>query len=162
MAFQQTLNRDPSRAVAGDFASTNPRNAMLAGEGSLRTAAAITVGYFAFADLATGLVYPANAAGRRVGFVHRNNQAIVPLGQAASMVVPAGRETVLFTDGDFYCVLGGDSTVGAAVYADPVTGAPTLAADNGAVTPVPNIATGFIAAEAKTAGELVKITKASI
>lgn len=157
MAFQQTLNRDPARAVAGDFASTNPRNAMLAGEGSLRAAAAITVGYFAFADLATGLVYPANAAGRRVGFVHRNNQAIVPLGQAASMVVPAGRETALFTDGDFYCVLDDDSTVGAAVTATATGGAPSMTAAGAGF-----IATGFIAAEAKTAGELVKITKASI
>lgn len=157
MAFQQTLNRDPSRAVAGDFASTNPRNVMLAGEGSLRTAEAITVGRFAFADLATGLVYPANAAGRRVGFVHRNNQAIVPLGQAASMVVPAGRETVLFTDGDFYTVLDADSTVGAAVTAVAATGVPSLTAAGAGF-----IATGFIAAEAKPAGELVKITKASI
>lgn len=157
MAFQQTLNRDPARAVAGDFASTNPRNAMLAGEGSLRTAEAITVGNFAFADLATGLVYANNAAGRRVGFVHRNNQAIVPLGQAASMVVPTGRETVLFTDGDFYCVLDDDSTVGAAVTATATGGAPSMTAAD-----ADHIATGFIAAEAKTAGELVKITKASI
>lgn len=157
MAFQQTLNRDPSRAVAGDFASTNPRNVMLAGEGSLRTAEAITVGNFAFADLATGLVYADNDTGLRVGFVHRNNQAIVPLGQAASMVVPAGRETVLFTDGDFYCVLDDDSTVGAAITATATGGAPSVTAAG-----VGFIATGFVAAEAKTAGELVKITKASI
>jgi hypothetical protein len=157
MPFQQALNRDPSRAVAGDFASTNPRNAMLAGSGSLRTAEAITVGNFAFADLTTGLVYAGGAAGRRVGFVHRNNQAIVPLGQAASMVVPVGRETALFTDGDFYCVLDDDSTVGAAVTAVAATGVPSLTAAG-----VGHIATGFIAAEAKPAGELVKITKASI
>lgn len=157
MAFQQTLNRDPSRAVAGDFASTNPRNVMLAGEGSLRTAEAIIVGRFAFADLTAGLVYTANGTGRRVGFVPRNNQAIVPLGQAASMVVPAGREIVLFTDGDFYTVLDDDSTVGAAVTAVAATGVPSLtAADAGF------IATGFVVAEAKTAGKLVKITKASI
>lgn len=157
MSFQKTVNRDPSRAVAGDFASTNPRHAMLAGSGALRTAESITVGNFAFADVDTGLVYAGSAAGLRVGFVHRNNQAIVPLGSGASMIVPAGRETALFTDGDFYTVLDGDSTVGAAVTAVAATGVPSLTAAGAGF-----IATGFVAAESKPAGELVKITKASI
>lgn len=157
MSFQQTVNRDPNRAVAGDFASTNPRNAMLAGSGSLRTAEAITVGNFAFADLDTGLVHAATDTGRRVGFVHRNNQAVVPLGSGASMSVPAGREIALFTDGDFYAVLDDDSTVGAAITAVSTTGLPSLTAADAT-----HIATGFIAAEAKTAGERVKITKSSI
>lgn len=157
MSFQKTLNRDPSRAVAGDFASTNPRNAMLAGEGSLRTAEAITVGNFAFADVDTGLVYADHDTGLRVGFVHRNNQAVVPLGSGASMTIPAGRETALFTDGDFYAVLDDDSTVDDAITATAAGGAPSLTAAG-----VGYIATGFVAAESKPAGELVKITKSSI
>jgi hypothetical protein len=157
MSFQKVVNRDPNRAVAGDFASTNPRHAMLAASGSLRTAESITVGNFAFADADTGLVYADHDTGLRVGFVHRNNQAIVPLGSGSSMTVPVGRETALFTDGDFYAVLDDDSTVGAAVTAVSVGGAPSLtAAGAGFIT------TGFVAAESKPAGELVKITKASI
>jgi len=157
MTFQQTLNRDPARAVAGDFASTNPRNAMLAGEGSLRTAEPITVGNFAFADLDTGLVYAEHDTGRVVGFVHRNNQAIVPLGQSASMVVPTGRETALFTNGDFYCVLDDDVTVGDAITADATDGTPSVTAAGAGF-----IATGFVAAENRDKGDLVKITKHSI
>lgn len=157
MSFQKIVNRDPSRAVAGDFASTNPRHAMLAGSGALRTAESITVGNFAFADVDTGLVYADSAAGLRVGFVHRNNQAIVPLGSGASMVVPAGREAALFTDGDFYAILDDDSEVGDAITAVAVGGAPSLEAAAAGY-----IATGFVAAESKPAGELVKITKASI
>ena len=53
MTFQRSLNRDLPRGVAGDFASTNPRHSILAGEASLRTAEPITVGGFAFADLGT-------------------------------------------------------------------------------------------------------------
>lgn len=157
MTFQTTVNRQPARGVAGDFASTNPRNSMLAGEGSLRTAEAIIVGGFAFADLATGLVHAGSDTGRRVGFVHRNNQAVVQLGQAASMVIPAGRETTLFTNGDFYTVLDDDVTVGAAITAVAATGVPSVTAAAAGF-----IATGFIAAEAADAGELVKITKASV
>src|SRR5690554_6681377 len=104
MTFQRTLNRDIPRAAAGDFASTNPRNSMLAGEGALVAGEPIIVGQFAFADTATGKVYAEYAAGYRVGFVHRNNQAVVNPGQSASFIIPTGRETTLFTAGDFYAI----------------------------------------------------------
>ena len=151
MSFQTTINRDLPRAVAGDFASTNPRYSMLAGESALRTAEPITVGYFAFADVDTGLVHAAHAAGRRVGFVHRNNQAVVNPGSAASMLVPAGKETALFTSGDFYTVFGTAVTAGDAVYALDADGSPVNVATTAQATP-------FKVAHSADAGELVKIT----
>ncbi len=155
MTFQRSLNRDLPRGVAGDFASTNPRHSILAGESALRTAAPINVGAFAFADLATGLVAGAFAAGLVIGFVHRNNQAVVPLGSAASMVIPTGKEIALFSSGDFYVVAPANVAAGDAVYALDATGAVSAVATN-------SHATNFKFAEAAVSGALVKITRFSI
>lgn len=155
MSFQQTLNRDIPRGVAGDFASTNPRQNMLAGEGALVADEDVTVGQFAFADLATGKVASTFTAGLRVGFVHRNNQAIVPLGEAYSMVIPTGREIALFTSGDFYAVAPAEVAVGDPVYALDAGGALSAAATDAQET-------GFVFAEAAEEGELVKITRFAI
>lgn len=155
MSFQKTLNRDLPRGVAGDFASTNPRNSILAGESSLRTAGPINVGAFAFADLATGLVASVFAAGLVIGFVHRNNQAVVPLGQSASMMIPTGKEIALFSSGDFYCVAPAAVSAGDAVYALDATGAVSAVATDSQTT-------NFKFAEDAVSGALVKITRFSI
>lgn len=157
MSFQRSLNRDLPRGVAGDFSSTNPRHSMLAGEGALVAAEALTVGQFAFADLATGKVYAAFAAGRRVGFVHRNNQAIVGLASAtgASMTIPAGREVTLFTSADVYVVAPATVAVDDPVYAVSATGAVGAVATDSQTT-------NFVFAEAAVSGALVKITRFSI
>lgn len=155
MTFQQDINRDLPRGVAGDFASTNPRQNMVAGEAALVAGEPITVGQFAFADLDTGKVYAENDTGLRVGFVHRNNQAIVPLGQSASMVIPAGREVALFTSGDFYVMAPGTVAVGDTVYALDADGSVQAAATDATDT-------GFKFAEAGDAGDLVKITRFAI
>lgn len=155
MTFQQAINRDLPRGVAGDFASTNPRQNMVAGGAALVAGEPITVGQFAFADLDTGKVYAENDTGLRVGFVHRNNQAIVPLGQSASMVIPAGREIALFTSGDFYVMAPGTVAVGDTVYALDADGSVQAAATDATDT-------GFKFAEAGDAGDLVKITRFAI
>lgn len=155
MSFQQGLNRDLPRGVAGDFASTNPRNSILAGEGALVAGEALTVGQFAFADLATGKVYKVFAAGRVRGFVHRNNQAVVALGTAASMTIPIGKEVTLFSTGDFYVVAPAVVAPGATVYALNATGAVVAVATDATDT-------NFKFAEAAESGALVKITRFSI
>lgn len=155
MSFQRGLNRDLPRGVAGDFASTNPRNSMLAGEASLRSAGPITVGQFAFADLSTGQVTQTFAAGLAIGFVHRNNQAVVPLGSQASMVIPQGKEIALFADGDFYAVAPAAVSAGDAVYALDADGALSAVATSAQ-------ATNFKFAENAESGALVKITRFSI
>ena len=153
MTFQTTLNRDIPRAVAGDFASTNPRNSMLAGEGALVAGEPILVGQFGFAR--DGKVYAEFEAGDRVGFVHRNNQAVVNPGQSASFIIPTGRETTLFTAGDFYAIAPATVAVGDKVYALEATGALSAAAADSQDT-------GFVFAEAGASGALVKITTDSI
>lgn len=155
MAFQTDINRDLPRGVAGDFASTNPRQNMLAGEGALVAAEAITVGQFAFADLETGMVHAGTDTGRRVGFVHRNNQAVVPMGSISSMVIQTGREIALFTSGDFYVVAPATVAVGDTVYALDADGTVQAVAADAQDT-------GFVFAEAGTSGDLVKITRFAI
>ncbi len=155
MSFQTTLNRDIPRGVAGDFASTNPRNSILAGEGALVAGEPITVGQFAFADLDTGKVFSEFVAGLVIGFVHRNNQAVVALGQRASMIIPTGKEVTLFSNGDFYVVAPGAVTAGDAVYALDADGSVQSVATDAQ-------ATNFVFAESAASGDLVKITRFSI
>ena len=163
MSFQQDLNRDLPRGVAGDFASTNPRQNMLAGEAALVAAETITVGQFAFADITTGKVYAERDDGLRLGFVHRNNQAIVPLGSAASMVIPTGREVALFTSGDFYAIAPATVTPGSPVgVADDGKLAVAVLPDPDAEPPVAGNLSGFVYAEAGDSGDLVKITRFAI
>ena len=153
MTFHKNINRDIPRGVAGDFASTNPRQNMLAGEGTLVAGEAITVGQFACAR--DGKVDGEYEADDRVGFVHRDTQASVALGDDASMVVPVGREVALFTSGDFYVVAPGTVGVGDTVYALEATGAVSAAATDAQDT-------GFVFAEAGGQGDLVKITRFAI
>lgn len=155
MTFQVDLNRDIPRGVAGDFASTNPRQSMLAGEGSLVAGEAITVGQFAYADLTDGKVYSALDTGLRIGFVHRNNQAVVNPGQSASMTIGTGKEVTLFTSGDFYVVAPATVAVGGTVYALDADGTVQAVATDATDT-------GFKFAEAGGAGDLVKITRFAI
>ena len=153
MGFQKIVYQNPGRGVAGDFASTNPRSAMLAGEGALVAAETLTVGYFGFADMDAGEVFAAHDAGLRVGFIHRNNQGTVHAGQEATMTIGEGREVALFVTGDFYAILDDDCVVGDAITATKADGSPSVTAAG-----TDHVATSFIAAETKAAGELVKIT----
>lgn len=153
MGFQQTVYPNPGRGVAGDFASTNPRSAMLAGEGALVAAETLTVGNFGFANLETGEVFAVHDTDLRVGFIHRGLQGTVHAGQEATMTIEEGREVALFVTGDFYAILDDDCVVGDAITATKADGSPSVTAAG-----TDHVATNFIAAETKAAGELVKIT----
>ena len=76
MGFQKQVYIEPAAAVAGDFASSNPRSTVLAGQGALvADTAGVTVGRFAWAD-ATGKVTNAGS-GVPTGFVHREQQGVI-------------------------------------------------------------------------------------
>lgn len=149
MGFQRKINREPAVAVAGDFASVNPRASVLPPVDSgfkVAAAQAVTCGYFAW-GAATGLVYSSEAgggAGASLGFVGR--QANIPsvlitdFLAEAKMTLNAGMPATLFSAGDFWAQLPG-ADVGDTVYADAATGAPTLDAAAGA-----NPDTGFVVA----------------
>ena len=123
MGFQKQVNLTPAPAVAGDFASSNPRATVLAGPGGLVAGAlGVTVGKFAWVDDDGVTVQSFGTATKAPqGFVHREQQALIQQYLAESgMNIPQGFPVVLHNAGDFWAKLAGDNaaTIGAAIYAD--------------------------------------------
>ena len=123
MGFQKQVNLTPAPAVAGDFASSNPRATVLAGPGGLVAGAlGVTVGKFAWVDDDGSTVQSFGTATKAPhGFVHREQQALIQVYLAESgMNIPQGFPVVLHNEGDFWAKLAGDNaaTIGAAIYAD--------------------------------------------
>lgn len=123
MGFQKQVNLTPAPAVAGDFASSNPRATVLAGPGGLVAGAlGVTVGKFAWVDDDGSTVQSFGTATKAPqGFVHREQQALIQQYLAeSSMNIPQGFPVVLHNEGDFWAKLAGDNaaTIGAAIYAD--------------------------------------------
>jgi hypothetical protein len=146
MGFQQQVNIQPAPAVAGDFASANPRANVLAGPGGLivgsntpvgLTQAGVLVGRFAWTSPGTalnvnsgetdGAVYVnSNGAGAPAGFVHREQQALITVFLAqATNLVPVGLPITLHNEGDFWAVnaSAAASAIGQTIYAINATGA---------------------------------------
>lgn len=128
MGFQTTVNYQQAPAVAGDFASSNPRSSVVAPEaGFVAGSGGVTVGKFAWiaADGRTVQSY-GTAPNAPDGFVHREQQALITTYLAeASMVIPEGFPVTLSRTGDFFAKVEGSTaaTKGATVYADYDTGA---------------------------------------
>src|SRR6185312_6035468 len=118
MSFQTQVNLQPAPAVEGDFASANPRANVLAGAGALVTGTlGFTVGNFAWAD-ANGIVNNYFTVGGRIGFIHREQQALITAFLAeTSMLVPAGFPITLFNAGEFWDKFAAGATIGQKVYA---------------------------------------------
>ena len=143
--FQTQVNIHPAPAVAGDFASANPRASVLVGPGALvagslvpvgQTQAGVLVGRFAWtlpgssankvSGETDGAVYVnSTGAGAPAGFVHREQQALITvfLGKAAQLV-PVGLPMTLHNAGDFWAVNSSAATskMGQVVYAINATG----------------------------------------
>jgi len=105
MPFPSVVNVQPAPAVAGDFASANPRWNVLAGPGALVCGAAgVTIGRFAWVDAADARTVSNQGNGSVPdGFVHREGQALIVNYLAeASNLVPAGFEITLMSGGDFW------------------------------------------------------------
>jgi hypothetical protein len=121
--FQTRMNNDLPVGVAGDFASANPHFSVVAGEGQFKAGAdGVIVGLFAWAD-DKGLVSNIKTPGSILGFVHRNNQAIIDqYGAEATMKVPKGREITLMSGGDYLVNLAAGGKLGQFIVADVNTG----------------------------------------
>jgi len=126
--FQQSVNIQPAYAVAGDFASNNPRASVVAGEGSFVSGSnGVEVGRFAWVMPDGQTVYntaqTANVAPD--GFVHRDQQASIVeyLGEASGQILP-GQMVTLQRSGDYYATLTGTTaaTRAAVIRADYSTG----------------------------------------
>lgn len=131
MGFQKTVNLVQAPGVAGDFASTNPFSSVLAAPGALvAPAGGLRVGNFAWVGPA-GQVSQSYVSGYQIGFLGRNEQALITqfLGEY-SLVVPAGFMVTLFNGGDFFAYFADGATALAQVYADEDTGAPQMQATN--------------------------------
>jgi hypothetical protein len=141
--FQTQVNVDPAPAVAGDFASANPRSTVLAGPGGLVAGlSGVIVGRFAWIgpDFRTTDSF-GTTPNAPDGFVHRDQQALITVYlQGASNAVPTGFPVTLHNSGDFWAYNNGPSALkkGDTVYAGFADGgiysaAPTGASATGAI-----------------------------
>jgi hypothetical protein len=137
MPFQTQVGVQPAVAVAGDFASSNPRNSVLAGQGGLVAGPnGVTVGRFAWAvapldDVGAPTSVSNTGFGPVTGFVHREQQALITTYLAeSSMLVPQGFPITLFSTGDFWVKNDGTTTAlfGQKCYANYADGRATFAA----------------------------------
>lgn len=160
--FQKQVNLTPAPAVAGDFASSNPRATVLAGpSGLVAGAGGVTVGRFAWVD-DDGLTVLSHGTATRApnGFVHREQQALIQTYLAESgMNIPVGFPVTLHNAGDFFAKLGGSNAavIGSAIYADYATGEVTaVAASTGAA------ATGLMGATFTASGSGTDLTVSAV
>jgi hypothetical protein len=169
------INVQPAPAVAGDFASANPRFNYLAGPGGLVAGiGGLTIGLFAWVTAspvdANGTpAWATNAgAGPAAGFVHREQQALITTYLTdAGMTIPAGFECGLMTGGDFWVVNSGttEAEVGMKAYANFANGKATFAA-TGSPTNAATSTASTIAAETNgwtgsISGNLMTVTAVS-
>lgn len=131
MGFPRQVNQYPAPAVAGDFASANPRASVLAGEGALICGLnGVTVGRFAWVG-ADGITTSNAGVGKPAGFVHREQQGLITVFLAeVTNLVPRGLPITLHWSGDFWAKNDGAAaaTTGQKVYANSATGQATTAA----------------------------------
>lgn len=167
--FQTQVNYNPAPAVAGDFASANPRATVLAGPGSLVAGTnGVTVGVFAWAA-SSGTVNPSTGetdfynlvsnagSGAPTGFVHREQQAIITVWlQSASNVVPSGLPVVLHQAGDFWVSTATVATVGQKIFASNTTGA--ISTGTAGATIAGSTETKWFVMSAGAVGELIKMS----
>lgn len=129
--FQRTVNLQQAAAVAGDFASSNPRSSVTSHEGTLVAGAnGVTVARFAWATSAglvsNTVVGSGNAfSNKPTGFVHRRQGAALItayLGETSSLI-PQGFETTLMIDGDYWVApITNAASIGHKVFANLGTG----------------------------------------
>ena len=158
MGFQTTVNLQQAPAVAGDFATANPRASSPAGEGRyVAGASGVTVSRFAWIDATTGLVSN-TGTGKPDGFIHREQQALISVYLAeASNVVPQGFPVTVMRTGDYWAT----ATVGAAakgqkVFAKLTDG--TVQAGAAGATISGFIETDFVITQGCAQNELAVIT----
>lgn len=155
MGFQTAVHNDPNPAVAGDFASANPKASVVAGPGVfVAGTGGCNVGVFAWAD-ASGLVTNAGA-GVPTGFVHRDMQALITTWLAsASMNIPVGQPVTLMSAGDFWAQTLTTATVGQKVFASNTDG--TIKTGAAGATIAGFTETKFSVGSAGAANDLIKI-----
>lgn len=126
MGFQTHINSQPAPAESGDFASANPRAAVLGGAGQyVAPVGGAAVGRFCWVNPNTGATSQTYVAGYLIGFLKRGMNAIITafLGEAVYSV-DRGLPLDIFDQGDFWAKFDGTATPGQRVWADPSSGKP--------------------------------------
>lgn len=160
--FPSQVSTVQAPAVAGDFASTNPRSSVLSGpNGLVAGPAGASVALFAW------LQYPDDQDGAPIqvnnfgpgapdGFIHREQQALITAYLATSSnLVPAGFAITVFNEGDFWATNRGSvqALPGMKAYANNLNGqvlfappgqAPITASITGTITALTSSFTGYI------------------
>lgn len=104
MPFQTVVNLQQAPAIAGDFASSNPRASTIAPEsGFVVGTGGVTVGRFAWVQADGVSVLNSGGRGKPDGFVHREEQALITayLGEASNLV-QQGYPIGLMRTGDYW------------------------------------------------------------
>ena len=158
MGFQTTVNLQQAPAVAGDFATANPRASFPAGEGQYVAAAAgVTVGRFAWIQ-ADGVTVLNTGTGKPDGFIHREQQALISTYLAESgNLIPIGFPVTLMRTGDYFVTATGNPAVkGEKAFAKLADG--TVEFDAAGATVAGFIETDFVCTQAAGSGELAVMT----
>lgn len=163
MGFQTSVNQLPSPAVEGDFASDNPRQAMVAGDTQLMTTTGgLTLGRFAWAD-ANGLVTNAKpgSGAARLGFAAREGQPLAFIQTwlaGASLLVPAGLGITLHTQADVWVRnTVASATVGQKAFASTTDG--TVRPGAAGATIAGYVETPWFYTSAAAVGELASLSQ---
>lgn len=142
--FQTQVNAAQAPAIAGDFASTNPRASVLAGPGGLVAGpSGVTIGRFSWLVYSSEDADGAPAAvsntglGAPAGIVPREQQALITSYlQEAGTLIPAGFPVTVLSSADLWVKNEGSTTArpGQVAYADLSNGAASFAVTGSAAT----------------------------
>lgn len=102
--FQVAVNLQNPPAIAGDFASANPRRSLPAPPGGFVAGVnGLVIGNFAWVQ-SDGLTVLNSGSGTPDGFIHNDLEALITayLGQYG-MTIPYGFGATILASGDFYC-----------------------------------------------------------
>ena len=128
--FPSQVNVQPAFGVEGDFASTNPRMSVDAGNAKfVAGASGVTIGAFAWQDPVLTNTLNSFGPGTPIGFVHREQQALITVFLAyQTMLVPQGLPVAAFNGGDFWVRNNGavTSVYGMSAYAMNANGYATF------------------------------------
>jgi hypothetical protein len=155
MPFQTHVNIYQAPAVAGDFASDNPRSSVIAPEGGFVCGAGgVNVATFGWVQSDGKTVLNSAAAGAPNGFVPRSEQALIETYLSEyGMNIPAGFPVTLMAKGDFWFqALNNPAVVGQQVYANLANGTIQTAAAGS--PPSGYVATPFYVTQACNTNEL--------
>ena len=157
MGFQTAVTINPAYAVAGDFASANPRASVVADAGGfVAGSSGVQTGLFAWLDSTHTLASNAGT-GVPAGFVANEMQASITTWLAqAGTTIQSGQPVTLYSEGDFWAVTSTAATVGQKIFASNTTGAIQTAAAGAVVTGYTE--TKWFVGNACNVGELVKMT----